>query len=36
MAAAMRQIFGSLGLTGDFWDPQADAFGKTASGPAAC
>jgi hypothetical protein len=36
MAAEMRKIFGSLGLTGDFWDPQSDAFGKTAGGPAAC
>jgi len=23
----MRQIFGSLGLTGGFWDPQSDEFG---------
>lgn len=23
----MREIFAHLGLTGDFWDPQADAFG---------
>lgn len=23
----MRRIFGRIGLTGDFWDPQADAFG---------
>lgn len=22
----MRRIFGSLGLTGDFWDPGGDAF----------
>ena len=22
----MRRIFGSLGLTGDFWDPQSDTF----------
>jgi hypothetical protein len=25
--AEMRRIFESLGLEGDFWDPQADAFG---------
>ena len=25
--AEMRQIFGRLGLAGDFWDPQSDAFG---------
>ena len=30
----MRQIFGRLGLVGDFWDPQSDAFGGGASGPA--
>jgi len=29
--AEMRQIFGRLGLGGDFWDPQSDAFG--AGGP---
>ena len=23
----MRRIFAGLGLTGSFWDPQADAFG---------
>ena len=23
----MRAIFGRIGLTGGFWDPQADAFG---------
>jgi len=23
----MRQIFGRLGLVGDFWDPQSDVFG---------
>ena len=23
----MRSIFAALGLTGDFWDPQLDAFG---------
>jgi hypothetical protein len=23
----MREIFGRLGLTGEFWDPQSDAFG---------
>ena len=22
----MRRIFGRIGLTGDFWDPQADAI----------
>jgi hypothetical protein len=27
--AEMRLIFGRLGLTGDFWDPQSDAFGRT-------
>lgn len=25
----MRRIFAGLGLTGDFWDPQADTFGTT-------
>lgn len=25
--AEMRQIFARLGLAGDFWDPQSDAFG---------
>ena len=25
-AAEMRQIFESIGLRGDFWDPQADTF----------
>jgi hypothetical protein len=25
--AEMRGIFAGLGLTGDFWDPQADRFG---------
>jgi hypothetical protein len=25
--AEMRGIFARLGLTGDFWDPQADTFG---------
>ncbi len=25
--AEMRQIFAGLGLSGDFWDPQADTFG---------
>jgi hypothetical protein len=34
--AEMRRIFGSLGLTGDFWDPQSDAFGGAAGGAAAC
>ena len=24
----MRQIFARLGLTGEFWDPQADRFGQ--------
>jgi len=23
----MREIFGRLGLVGDFWDPHSDAFG---------
>jgi hypothetical protein len=23
----MRSIFASLGLGGDFWDPQSDSFG---------
>jgi hypothetical protein len=23
----MRSIFAGLGLEGDFWDPQSDAFG---------
>ncbi|HKQ57375.1 MAG TPA: hypothetical protein VJY35_05870 [Candidatus Eisenbacteria bacterium] len=23
----MRRIFGGLGLTGDFWDPESDRFG---------
>ena len=32
--AEMRQIFGRLGLTGDFWDPQSDVFGGGAGGPA--
>jgi hypothetical protein len=32
--AEMRQIFGRLGLVGDFWDPQSDAFGGSAGGPA--
>lgn len=27
LPAEMRRIFGDLGLTGDFWDPQSDAFG---------
>ncbi|HSE67789.1 MAG TPA: hypothetical protein VLB12_12450 [Gemmatimonadales bacterium] len=26
-AAEMRSIFEGIGLYGDFWDPQADAFG---------
>ena len=25
--AEMRAIFGGLGLTGPFWDPQSDVFG---------
>jgi len=25
--AEMRNIFESIGLTGDFWDPRADSFG---------
>jgi len=25
--AEMRRIFARLGLAGDFWDPQSDAFG---------
>lgn len=25
--AEMRRIFADLGLLGDFWDPEADAFG---------
>jgi len=25
--AEMRDIFAGLGLTGDFWDPEADRFG---------
>jgi hypothetical protein len=25
--AEMRGIFAGIGLHGDFWDPQADAFG---------
>ena len=24
--AEMREIFGGLGLAGEFWDPQADVF----------
>jgi hypothetical protein len=27
--AEMRQIFGRIGLVGDFWDPQSDVFGGT-------
>jgi hypothetical protein len=30
--AEMRMIFARLGLVGDFWDPQSDAFGGGASG----
>ena len=25
--AEMRRVFARIGLTGDFWDPQSDAFG---------
>jgi hypothetical protein len=28
--AEMRAIFAGLGLTGSFWDPQADTFGAQA------
>jgi hypothetical protein len=31
--AEMRQIFGRLGLEGDFWDPMSDVFGGGTSGP---
>jgi hypothetical protein len=31
--AEMRQIFGRLGLEGDLWDPQSDAFGAGAGRP---
>ena len=31
--AEMRQIFGRLGLVGDFWDPQSDAFGAGPGDP---
>ena len=31
--AEMRQIFGRVGLAGDFWDPRSDAFGSGAGGP---
>jgi hypothetical protein len=24
----MREIFARIGLTGDFWDPEADTFGS--------
>ena len=27
--AEMREIFARIGLTGPFWDPQADLFGTT-------
>jgi hypothetical protein len=30
--AEMRMIFARLGLVGDFWDPQSDAFGGAAGG----
>jgi hypothetical protein len=30
--AEMRQIFARIGLVGDFWDPQSDAFGGGAGG----
>lgn len=26
--AEMRDIFERIGLTGEFWDPQSDAFGR--------
>jgi hypothetical protein len=26
--AEVREIFGRLGLVGEFWDPQSDAFGS--------
>jgi len=26
--AEMREIFGRIGLTGEFWDPQSDVFGR--------
>jgi hypothetical protein len=26
--AEMREIFGRIGLTDPFWDPQADSFGR--------
>ncbi len=26
--AEMRRIFERIGLVGDFWDPQSDAFGE--------
>ena len=29
----MREIFGRLGLVGDFWDPLSVAFGAGAGGP---
>jgi len=29
----MREIFGRLGLVGDFWDPLSDAFGGGAGVP---
>jgi hypothetical protein len=25
----MREIFSRLGLTGDFWDPESDEFGRS-------
>ena len=32
--AEMRQIFARIGLRGDFWDPQSDAFGSGGHGRA--
>jgi len=32
--AEMRQIFGRLGLAGDFWDPTTDVFGGGTGEPA--
>ena len=28
----MKRIFTGFGLTGDFWDPQADSFGTSPGG----
>ena len=30
--AEMRRIFESVGLVGEFWDPQSDAFGGGTAG----